>query len=121
MLTAEQTQWLEALESGVYKQGRSNLNYDDKYCCLGVGCEIFGIDKVRLTSGTCLYDDQGLRAPKSLVEKLSLYGDIGDPSDGDNEHSLAVLNDTGKTFKQIAATIRENPERYFKPCPAQST
>lgn len=42
-------QWVEALRSGRYKQGRKALrNIDDSYCCLGVLCDIskeeLGID-----------------------------------------------------------------------------
>jgi len=34
-------QWVEALRSGKYKQGRKALrNIDDSYCCLGVLCDI---------------------------------------------------------------------------------
>ena len=32
--------WLKALRSGEYKQGRESLRKDDKYCCLGVLCDI---------------------------------------------------------------------------------
>ena len=34
--------WVEALRSGKYKQGQGALNYNnEKFCCLGVACEIF--------------------------------------------------------------------------------
>ena len=32
--------WLAALRSGAYKQGRHTLRYEDKYCCLGVLCDL---------------------------------------------------------------------------------
>lgn len=34
------TRWLEALRSGEYKQGRAYLRKDDKFCCLGVLCDL---------------------------------------------------------------------------------
>ncbi len=35
------TQWLAALRSGAYKQGKGTLvNKGNEYCCLGVLCEI---------------------------------------------------------------------------------
>lgn len=34
--------WVEALRSGKYKQGKEALCFGDKYCCLGVLCEIAG-------------------------------------------------------------------------------
>jgi hypothetical protein len=37
------TEWLRALRSGEYKQGRRVLKDDDgAYCCLGVLCELVG-------------------------------------------------------------------------------
>lgn len=34
-------EWIEALRSGEYKQGRGTLrSYDNQYCCLGVLCDI---------------------------------------------------------------------------------
>ena len=38
-------EWLEALESGKYKQGHGQLYNDanDSYCCLGVGCHLAGL------------------------------------------------------------------------------
>lgn len=40
MDTELKTEWVAALRSGDYEQGRSQLSYDGKYCCLGVLCEI---------------------------------------------------------------------------------
>jgi hypothetical protein len=33
-------QWVAALRSGKYKQGRNYLNSNGSYCCLGVLCDI---------------------------------------------------------------------------------
>jgi len=32
--------WIEALRSGKYEQGRGFLRRKDKYCCLGVLCDL---------------------------------------------------------------------------------
>lgn len=32
--------WLKALRSGEYKQGKLALRIKNKYCCLGVLCDI---------------------------------------------------------------------------------
>lgn len=37
--------WLVALRSGEYKQGFGRLCADDRYCCLGVLCEVDGLEK----------------------------------------------------------------------------
>lgn len=36
-------QWIEALRSGKYKQGREYLCVDETYCCLGVLCDILKV------------------------------------------------------------------------------
>lgn len=33
--------WVEALRSGEYEQGRTWLRENDRYCCLGVACELY--------------------------------------------------------------------------------
>ena len=48
ILTDIQERWLQALESGEYKQGKTYLcsigDYGDKsYCCLGVACHLLGV------------------------------------------------------------------------------
>lgn len=37
-------EWIKALRSGKYKQGRGYLKIDGSYCCLGVSCIVAGID-----------------------------------------------------------------------------
>lgn len=102
--------WLQALESGKYKQGQRYLKNGDKYCCLGVACEIFGAEKSPVT-GEFVFSNSIL--PPEIVETLGLYSDIGN-SCNKNDLSLAGLNDEGKSFKEIARIIRENPEIYFR-------
>jgi len=36
-------QWVEALRSGKYHQGRGALRVGEKFCCLGVACDISGL------------------------------------------------------------------------------
>jgi hypothetical protein len=95
--------WLEALESGKYKQGKVLLgNEADGYCCLGVLCVVAGVE----------YDERfqaGL--PMDFSETVGV-----DPLGGpfSNDDSLAILNDTGTPFTAIAALIRQNPLRFIK-------
>jgi len=51
-----QIAWVEALRSGVYKQGKGVLHDQtvDEWCCLGVGANVLGADcgtQVRLIGG----------------------------------------------------------------------
>ena len=36
---------VDALRSRKYKQGVGRLRIDDKFCCLGVACDISGLGK----------------------------------------------------------------------------
>lgn len=103
--------WLEALESGEYKQGQGylrRLNGKPKYCCLGVACEVASklsvrVDYFDVSNNKCL--------PESLAKFIGV-----DSIGGFKEHikhgreeysSLTHLNDSGVKFKTIAKIIRE--------------
>ena len=51
--------------------------------------------------------------PESLANKLKMYGRNGSSFDL-SAPPLSSLNDSGKTFKEIAAIIRKDPSVYFK-------
>lgn len=61
--------WTKALRSGKYKQGKRQLQSENGFCCLGVACDIFIKEKVKikdadgLLSGTYPVNQ---RAPKWL-------------------------------------------------------
>jgi len=92
-----QLNWLKALESGRRKQAREYLQVGGGYCCLGVACRVAGL---RGELG-------GTYPPPTVLIKmrLSYKGQL----------SLVLMKDTeGKTFKELAAFIRANPEKVFK-------
>ena len=122
MLTKIQLRWLEALESGKYNQGIGNLKSNDRYCCLGVACELLGLSQ-KIEDGMIYfgYDHSyhsaimpytswkllGLKDGSGYFEELNIDGNII------KNRTLAFLNDSGWTFKQIANVIRKNPEVFF--------
>lgn len=122
-LTEAQEKWLAALESGEYKQGKGKLrDMDNCFCCLGVACELFIPDTMhvirRQYNGTQIYYGIGKHsmygvAPPSVVDILGLRSPTGNINDC-GAVSLAVMNDNGNTFAEIAAFIRANPEKVFK-------
>lgn len=99
--------WIAALESGEYKQARKVLYDGEGYCCLGVLCRVAG----------ATFEHSGL-----LFEPPVLAGDRLDDGQclnggalfrfgiDDNEQTILIgLNDGRcKSFKEIAAYIREN-------------
>lgn len=113
-----QTAWLEALESGKYEQGQLHLKYDNRYCCLGVLCEVMGLASGHTFEEGGGYSDglasSSTEVPPDAASKAGLNSGWGRII-GDAEHvSLIRLNDElGFDFKQIAAFIRANPEKIF--------
>lgn len=98
-----QIAWLEALESGKYEQGHHYLKRDDRFCCLGVLCDLAGSS----------HGDWDVHLPDSLVEQYGFFTNYGEVDRGAHD-SLVCMNDTGASFAQIAAFIRANPEKVFK-------
>ena len=93
-----QEKWVEALESGEYKQGKTYLrDSEDKYCCLGVACEVMGVEKTYIGDtvrfGNCL-----VTLSERLMNKLGI----------EKQSHFIVMNDSGKSFKEIAQYIRDN-------------
>jgi len=115
IFTKEQLEWIEALESGEYKQCRSAL-YDPKtdgFCCLGLACKLNGValEDVRYRDA---FVDQNLDASietRGVRNKLHLRDVDGS---GIGQDSLTSLNDyDGASFPTIAARLRAHPEAYF--------
>ncbi len=90
--------WCTALRSGEYKKGKSSLkSKENKWCCLGVACDIVGI-KVPFNKEFIISSDlKGIRK----VPKL-LHGDDDLPL------KLANMNDGDWSFKRIATWIEKN-------------
>lgn len=117
------TRWVAALRSGGYKQGRVCLRTkDDKYCCLGVLCDILK-DQVALgwhlnkqgdwdfgTEGDGMVPSQeigaladfGERSPHTWPDKWTTNPDLKIEGRFD---SAGHHNDKGATFAQIADAI----------------
>lgn len=112
-----QLQWLEALESGKFEQGQNCLRSgDNKFCCLGVACELSGIEPI-LNSNylSPRYEYLGERhyLPQVIVDKLKFRDNQGIAFGKQPGKAIAYLNDMGRTFKDIAEIIRANPALYF--------
>ena len=116
-------QWVAALRSGEYEQGKWALHYVDEngnaqFCCLGVLCdlavkagldvEVFGPDQG--SEGYVCYDDSPDGLPNSVSDWSGLGGPWGrrpDKDRGDDDYALYALNDAGVSFEEIADVIEE--------------
>lgn len=114
--------WVEDLRSGKYEQGKSVLRTEtDKFCCLGVLCEIAVMNDVipapELTGAEYRYGDpSGDRSAAVLPGVVQDWSGLFDglpyaPAElvndtGDELYvDLASLNDGGMPFPQIADVI----------------
>ncbi len=133
-------QWVTALRSGKFKQGSGFLRVGDEYCCLGVLCELYRRDQQKETeeapdwkASDSDYNPSVQRfiyttvdLPSEVVEWAGMNSDIGEvalrpqdfysldedirrnlTTDGEN---LAILNDGGATFEQLADIIEKYRE-----------
>lgn len=104
--------WVKALKSGEYKQGTDFLKNGNKYCCLGVLCDLYRKEhKIRskFSSVSLLNTDYPINTMPNLevskwagLDKIG-YGEFGGVYDG-----LASFNDIElKPFSFIADYIKE--------------
>jgi hypothetical protein len=96
--------WLKALRSGKYQQGKNTLkwqsgNRDPEFCCLGVLCEIQGRKWRRLFAHSTHFKGGASVAVKEIRE-AGIHPEVA--------QSLAMLNDTGSSFAEIADYIEAN-------------
>ena len=125
--------WLNALRSGDYKQGRDVLRRvgrdgEDRWCCLGVLCDIIdkkGWDKTPSTNSTNTtaptylyktgigrqYHEAECSVPESVAKLAGIDNVFVDCENGDRtvRAHLESMNDVKKySFKKIADWIEEN-------------
>lgn len=100
--------WIEALRSRKYKQGHQMLkqvnNGEEKYCCLGVLCDIVGIkgsfvsDHTEYHTGYYIFDKSEEMLSSSILNKVGL--------DDTAAKCLAGLNDGEATFSSEKSFFR---------------
>lgn len=88
-------QWLEALRSGRYPQGRGALRREGYYCCLGVLADVIDPTEWDDYSDTWMTDGLHLACVDVLPDEV--------------QADLVLMNDThGLSFQHIANWIEEN-------------
>lgn len=110
--------WIEALESGKYKQTVQVLRYDDSFCCLGVGCDIYDHNGwYKIDAFDSHYSFSGNRT--DLPTKVATWLGI-DANDylfeyyGEH-YTLIGLNDRAQlNFKQIAQLLKQHKNNMLK-------
>ncbi len=107
MLTQEQKdQWVTALRSGEYVQGRGWLRTpSDKFCCLGVLCDI--LPEVQWEKEGKNWLAVVTRYPKGN-SYFFLPFRLNELITMEEENTLIDLADSGVSFTEIADWIEEN-------------
>ncbi len=99
-----QTKWLAALRDGSHEQGQQALRIDNKFCCLGVLCDVYDNSAwVEYDSEhkRFAYQEHGGMVPNEIAEKAAVEK---------WQYRIARINDSeNETFLQIADRL----ERYF--------
>ena len=100
-------QWIEALLSGEYKQGKGALrNSKDEYCCLGVLCDLYS-KNTGVEWGIDPLGSHNMHSNVSMTPvQVDLWGEFANGTSG-TLLELAEMNDFGRTFEQIAEYIKE--------------
>ena len=103
--------WLEALRSGKYEQGTDALRREEKFCCLGVLCDIYdpsgwkGVSE-GLIGGNRIHIEGSHTLPaKEVMDAVGL--------NAAQASGLAGMNDRGTSFTVIAHEL----EAIFKATP----
>src|SRR4051812_4302141 len=100
MIKEIKQKWIEALESGEFKQTTECLEDETGYCCWGVFCKINNYE-------------QGIYSGIKESKNFSTFTDVQAFTDKFKIKSimfseLALQNDLGRSFKEIAQYIKEN-------------
>lgn len=107
------SRWLQALRSEKYLQGKSRLrSKDDRFCCLGVLCDIYveeGLGEWMKGDDCFDLNGSGGYLPSDVIEWADLphYAGWLGTIEGKPATTLSYLNDSGKTFEEIADVIEE--------------
>lgn len=110
--------WLKALRSGEYEQGayflKINREGEAFYCCLGVLCDLYRKETGKRWDKPSDEYPTFMREISALPKKVMKWAGIKEQSGffayrSGKTDSLVRLNDSRKSFKQIANII----EKYF--------
>ena len=106
--------WIEALNSDEYKQTRNKLKDSTGFCCLGVLTDLYIKEhneewKVNWC-GDYYFGEWSSTLSNEVMNWAGIYdcmGRLNEPVGVGEFDTLAILNDGGYSFKQIAQVIEE--------------
>ena len=107
--------WIEALRDPSTKQTQGRLGKPDgSRCCLGVLCDVMGVPFYKCGGMVAKLEGPGITVLPRIVQELadmaSPNGELGNRT-LDNLDNLAIMNDNGASFTEIADIIEQNWEK----------
>ena len=109
---ANRAKWVAALRETDRTQARGLLQDTKGQCCLGVLCEVAGLREVREEAGLYSYGGETTLPPAAALAFVGLFDAQG--TYGDGTRSLALDNDSGTSFAQIAGFVESEPDGLFQ-------
>lgn len=104
--------WIDALRSGKYKQGKGRLCSDEGFCCLGVLCDVK--DPSKWTNLSAMRKPIGTSKYMWSKDAWMVYG-LGkdqmeelDITPEQHDKLIELNDDFGYNFERIADYIEEN-------------
>ena len=115
MIKEKAMELIQALRSGNYKQGKGCLRREDKYCLMGVACDLYDPNLWSSIGSFYHYNGERSLLPKQVIEYYGFHSSTGDLRTEDliaiSDKELFCLthaNDMGITFDQLADYIEQN-------------
>jgi len=114
MKTEIKDKWVKALRSGEYTQGRGTLRKNDKFCCLGVLCDLYMKEDTNSSWRTKFKDDveetfnfiSGKESKSdTLPNEVVEWCDLDHTNPDTKKGAIAKLNDDGISFEELADII----------------
>ena len=107
--------WVEALRSGDYEQGRCAMHREDKFCCLGVLCDVHRQEENGESDAwveeTWEENRSYCRASTLLPIEVCKWAGFNSANPtieiNGKIDTIATHNDTGQSFEVIADAIEE--------------
>lgn len=97
-------QWTTALRSGEDQQGKHFLRCGDKFCCLGILCDLHA----RITGIQWANEGYYLGLQSVLPPEVQAWAGLDSKDPEVDVGKLSELNDAGKTFGEISDVIEEH-------------
>lgn len=109
--------WVKALKSGEYKQGLGVLKFEDRFCCLGVLCDLYIKEhkEAKFNKRGVFINNKVALTNTHLPSSVMKWADIEDENVTlNNEYrikdvksdTLIQINDRGASFEEIANIIK---------------